>query len=218
MRVSATKIITSGILATVLYSVSLQAESKIHAIATGGVVYPIAEINAAQLIKEKVEANKDKLEQAFDKKKFKQQVLNYKPKNLSIVLQSALKDKTFYPNPNYTLDKDILDNNNNILYKKGYTFNPLEYITLTDRYVFLDYTNKKQVHWFKNTKLAKDITTRIILTNGNYTEAMKEFKREVFYASDILIKRFGLEATPSVIQQDGKRIKVSHFVCDDKIK
>ena len=86
---------------------------------------------------------------------------------------------------------------------------------MNDRYVFIDYTNKKQREWIKSEKLNKDITTRIIITNGKVFDAIKEFDREVFYANDVLIDKFKLEAVPSIVEQEQDRIKVKQFKLKD---
>jgi hypothetical protein len=86
---------------------------------------------------------------------------------------------------------------------------------MNDRYVFIDYTDKKQIEWVKNEKLNKDITTRIIITNGRVFDAMKEFEREVFYANDVLIDKFKIEAVPSMVEQEQDRIKVKQFKLKD---
>lgn len=121
-----------------------------------------------------------------------------------------------YPDPTYTTKEDIKDGSGNVLYPKGYKFNPLHYINLTDKYVFFNYDNKAEVEWIKINKLDRDITVRLIITGGKIFEAMKELEREVFYANDLILNRFEINATPSIAMQQGDRIVVSEFLVQTK--
>lgn len=182
-----------------------------------GTTYKISETNIIQLFKEHVANNKEYLQKKLEaeREKMQEKMENYKPKELTINLPTSSKEKVFYPDPEYTLKDDIKDSEGNIIYKKGFVFNPLHYISMNDRYVFIDYTNKKQREWVKSQKLNKDITARIIITNGRVFDAIKEFEREVFYANDILINKFKLEAVPSIVEQEQDRIKVTQIKLKD---
>ena len=182
-----------------------------------GTTYQINELNVIQLFKEHVANNKEYLQKKLEaeRDKLQEKMENYKPKELTINLPTSSKEKVFYPDPEYTQKDDIKDSEGNIIYKKGFVFNPLHYISMNDRYVFIDYTNKKQREWVKSQKINKDITTRIIITNGRVFDAIKEFEREVFYANDILINKFKLEAVPSIVEQEQDRIKVTQIKLKD---
>ena len=91
----------------------------------------------------------------------------------------------------------------------------MHYISLNEKYIFIDYTDKKQRDWIKKQEINKDITAKIIITNGRVFDAIKEFEREVFYANDILIDKFKLEAVPSIVEQEQDRIKVKQFKLKD---
>lgn len=140
---------------------------------------------------------------------------DYKPKDLTITLPTSTKEKVFYPDIEYTLKDDIKDSYGKVIYKKGFVFNPLHYISLNERYIFIDYTDKKQREWIKSEKINQDITARIVITNGRVFDAIKEFEREVFYANDILIDKFKVEAVPSIVEQEQDRIKVKQFKLKD---
>ena len=53
-------------------------------------------------------------------------------------MQPARKERTFLVDMTYTLDRDIADEKGNVVYPKGYTFNPLDYITYPGTLVILD--------------------------------------------------------------------------------
>ncbi len=200
----------------IIFTITLNAE--IVKQYENGSTYPLVEKNIVEIFKSYIKNNKSEIEKKLKayQKKAKENIKNYKPSGLKIILPKAKKDKVFYPNVEYTTKQDIKDNQGKILYKKGFKFNPLHYITLTNRYVFIDYDDRKQVKWLKDKKFDKDISTKIVITNGKVFDAIEEFKREVFYAEDILIKKFELQAVPSLVEQEQDRIKVSQFKIKEK--
>lgn len=204
------------IILSITLSLTLLNASNIEVLKNGS-TYKINESNIIQLFKDHVEANKESIQKRVDeeREKMKEKIENYKPKELTINLPTSSKEKVFYPDIEYKLKEDIKDSYGKVLYPKGFVFNPLHYISMNDRYVFIDYTNKKQREWIKSEKLNKDITTRIIITNGRVFDAIKEFEREVFYANDVLIDKFRIEAVPSMVEQEQDRIKVKQFKLKD---
>jgi conjugal transfer pilus assembly protein TraW len=202
-----------------LLAVNIYAGS-INIISTGGATFNIKERNVAELLEEHIQKNKEKIEKKLTdmKPEMKKQLENYKPRDLTKNIVSAKENKVHYPDPTYTTKEDVKDAGGNILYPKGYKFNPLHYISLTDKYVFFNYSNKKEVEWIKTNKLDKDITTRLIITDGKIFEAMKELEREVFYANDLILDRFEINATPSIAMQQGDRIVVSEFLVQNNKK
>jgi len=141
---------------------------------------------------------------------------DYKPRTLTKQIPVSTKDDIFYINPTYILQFDIKDNNGNVMYPKGYKFNPLHFTTLTNNYVFFDFTNKKQVKWIKQNKIDKDIKNKFIITNGKIFKAIDFFGRDIYYADDKLIDRFGIKATLSIATQEGDRILVYQYHITDK--
>ncbi len=150
-----------------------------------------------------------------EREKMIKKIENYKPQSLTINLPNATKEKIYYPEIEYTLKDDVHDSYGKVLYKKGFRFNPLHYISMNDRYVFINYNDKKQREWVKNEKINKDLTARIIITDGKVFDAIKEFEREVFYANDILIDKFKIEAVPSIVEQEQDRVKVKQFKLEE---
>ena len=74
-------------------------------------------------------------------------IKNYQPANLH-PLPRAAADRTFLVDMRYVLDRDLTDAHGNIIYPKGYSFNPLEYITLPITLVVLDGKSLDQLNWF----------------------------------------------------------------------
>ena len=178
----------------------------------GGTTYEIKEQDIVEIFKKYIEINKEKLAKKLDdaKHKAKERLRFYKPKNLTISLTSAKENRVYYPDPTYTLDKDIKDINGKVIYPKGYKFNPLNYINLNLKYIVINFKNKTEVNWLKKQNY-DDVNTMILLSDGNFIEANKILKKQVYFLTNKIIERFGLEHTPSIVVQDGTKIKVQEF-------
>lgn len=183
-----------------------------------GNTYKIEEENIVNLFRNHVSKNKEKIQARFyeERKKMIDKIENYKPTTLSLTVPDAKKDMIFYPKIEHTTTEDVKDSHGNILYKKGFKFNPLHYISMNERYLFLNYNDKKQVKWLKDNNFQKDITTKIIITDGKVFDAIKDLKREVFYANDILLNKFEIQGVPSLVEQEQDKIKVSQYKIKDK--
>jgi conjugal transfer pilus assembly protein TraW len=208
------------ILTSVILFSALLHGGSITEVEIGGTTYGIKEINIVELIQKHIEDNKDMIQEKLDKVKIemKKKIENYKPRDLTKNILPATKDAIRYPDPSYTTQFDVKDNNGKILYPKGYKFNPLQYVTLTDKYVVFDYTRQEQIDWIIKNNLHRDITVRLILVDGKVFDAMKFFKREVFYSNDIILQRFDVKVTPSVIVQEGDRIKIQEFYLSQNVE
>ena len=175
---------------------------------TFGATYGIAEKDALADIKD--HAKKVNWDTVVDKKAMTRRIKKYKPSGLPM-LPVTKENRSFLRDMTYTTEIDVPDGRGGILYPKGYTFNPLEYLTLPNSIVFIDGSDKKQVKWFENSPYLKDINTMLILTNGSYYELNKRFKRPVYYAVRNIVARMGIEHVPSVAVQKGKYMEISEY-------
>jgi len=188
--------------------------ASVHNLGVLGATYSIAERDALEEIQERAKAvDWDK---AFNRKKAQEKLKNYKPKNLA-KLPRALDDKTFLVDMTYTLDIDIPDGKGNILYPKGYTFNPLEYVQFPNTIVVINGSDKEQVEWFSNSDYIHDYNVTFMISDGSYYDLMKKLKRPVYFADDRIINRFNLRAVPSVIRQKEKYMEVHEVDIKKKI-
>lgn len=106
--------------------------------------------------------------------------------------------------PFFALTFDIPDKDGDILYPAGYTFNPLEYLTLPSRLIII---SEDQIEWAISIAETADM---IILAGSNALEATREYGRPIFKLEDRVRERLDLRSVPSVVRQDG-----SHFIVDE---
>lgn len=183
-----------------------------------GQTYDFAERDIIELIHEHIDKNKDEISARLDSERDinKEKVKNFKPKGL-LPLEPATQDRVFYPPLEYTLQKDIVGADGKVLYKKGLTFNPADYVKLHYAMVVIDATNKREVEWLKKSDYLNSIAYRILLSDGSYYEMMNELHREVFYLMPEIRKKFQIQKTPSIIKQVENKIEVKE-ICLSCIK
>lgn len=175
-----------------------------------GMTYPIKERDAQEEIQERAKT--------VDWKKVLSRVKpeNYRPTNV-ITLPRASKDNTFLVDMTYSLEMDIPDGKGGVLYPKGFTYNPLDYVPYHKTLIVIDATDPDQIAWFNASEYSprKDVT--LLITGGNYLEAGKKTDRPVFYATEIIRDRFGLQAVPSVIRQKFRMMEVKEVAVRHQI-
>ncbi|MFZ0449014.1 MAG: hypothetical protein WAL98_07200 [Desulfatiglandaceae bacterium] len=182
--------------------------AAIHDLGIFGQTYPIAEQDALKEIKGRV-AQVD-WSKIFNRKKMVKAVQNYRPD--TPFLPRAREDAVKLVDMTYTLAFDIPDGKGGILYPKGYTFNPLDYVNFEKTLVVINGDDPDQVAWFTGSDYAGGFDSMLVLTGGSYYELGKKLERPVFYANTDIVRRFQLEAVPSIVHQKGRYMEVREIV------
>jgi len=79
---------------------------------------------------------------------------DYKPADLQ-QLPKATKDNQKIVDMTYTLPADLLDADGKTIYPKGFTFNPLDYVTFRRGLVILNGNDSEQLRWFEKSPYTK---------------------------------------------------------------
>lgn len=174
-----------------------------------GQVYPIIETNFLDVIYNKL--NKYKEEGRLDElnKEFTERVKKsiYRPKSSNI--GQAVANRTFYFDPTLELEKDIKNENGNIIAKAGTKVNPLNMVRLSKKLLFINGDIQKEVEYAR-TMLRSEASTKVILVGGSVYETNRILGVQVYFDQEQrLINRFGLKFTPSVVQQEDKYLKIN---------
>ena len=113
----------------------------------------------------------------------------------------------------YTLEVDVPDPRiqSRILYPKGFSFNPLQYMSMPGCVVFVNTSDRAQRDWLISSSYSQDLMTPILLTGGEVDNIQKVLKRPVYFADYLLLERFGIEVVPSVACQKGLSLEVEEF-------
>jgi conjugal transfer pilus assembly protein TraW len=183
-----------------------QAFGMIKNLGVVGETYPIAESDVVAELKEEA-ARKNH----FGDDEFLERMKTYQPENLHH-LPRATRDRTFLVDMTYTLDRDLLDGDGKVIYPRGFTFNPLDYVSFSGGMLVIDGSDPTQVKWFTKTPYVNNHRVRLLLSGGYAYNLIEELKRSVFYLTDEIAGRLHLSAAPALIIQKGDRLQVREFL------
>lgn len=177
-----------------------------------GETFEFRENDMIEEIKNNIENNRTQIEAKLEeyKKTAKEKVKNYKPTDLK-KLTPAIKNNTFYPDMTYTNPNDIYDNKGDIIYPKGFQFNPLDYQTIPYQMIVIDGSSNEELNWLIKNNYIDNMKYMILLSDGNYKEVGEKIKQPVFYALPKITEKFNLEHTPSIITQIGNKIEIKEI-------
>jgi len=174
-----------------------------------GMTYPIVEPDLVKEIKAGIDS--EKLAKVMEEKR-----QNYKAKDL-YALPTASRDRTFFVDMTYTLDHDIPGENGEIMYQRGLTWNPLDYVSLQDGLVVINSEDVKQVEWFLKSPYNQNRQLKLLISAGFAAPLIKQLNRPVFYLTKTIADRLQLAAVPCVITQNGKNMMVQEIKIDGSI-
>ena len=167
--------------------------------------YPIKERDAL----DEIEARARKVNWKKEEAKIKPE--NHRPAGLRN-LPRVKKAKSFLVDMSYTLDTDIPDGKGGILYPRGYSFNPLDYVPFRETLVVINAEDKEQVEWFKKSPYAGRFDTKLLITKGSFVDTIKTVKQAAFYAAGKIVDRLQLKAVPSVVREEGRYMRVDEIL------
>jgi conjugal transfer pilus assembly protein TraW len=120
--------------------------------------------------------------------------------------------RTFYVDPTWTLDRNVVDEQGKLLFPAGTKVNPLDYAPLTQYLLFFDQREKAQVAFARRFIEQSKARVKPILVGGEPLKLMRQWKREVFYdQGGVLSRKFLLKQSPAIVSQEGKRLRIDEI-------
>jgi len=175
-----------------------------------GETYPIVEPDVVVELKEQAAKTKK-----LSDDEFREQMKSYQPEDLHH-LPRATRDRTFLVDMTYTLDRDLLDGDGKVIYPRGFTFNPLDYVSFSGGMLVIDGSDPMQVKWFTETPYANNHQVRLLLSGGYAYKLIKELKRSVFYLTKEIADRLQLAAVPSLVIQKDDKLEVREIMVPEE--
>jgi conjugal transfer pilus assembly protein TraW len=201
----------SGMIAALLAGALLLAATAYAATSMIGRTWPIAEGDALEEIEARISRQPANMAPQFG------------PRSEWSALKAAPLGRTTRNRvrsvvPFYTLAMDIALPGGKMLYPKGYTFNPLAYVSLPQRLVVVD---PADIGWA--SRIASP-TDWILLTAQNETgggrhqdDALslgEKLGRPVFILEERVKQRLGLTVAPVIVRQVGQRLELTEVHLD----
>ncbi len=121
--------------------------------------------------------------------------------------------RTFYFDPSFTLDRNIVDDQGRLLFAAGTRKNPLEIVSLSKHLLFFDARDQRQVIRARGLMAHYGGKVKPILTGGSYLELMKAWRIPVYYDQQgTLTQRFGIRQVPALVSQEGSRLRIDEVL------
>ena len=115
--------------------------------------------------------------------------------------------------PAITVARDIRTPDGTLIAAAGTRVNPLGRTPLTRDLLFVDGRRDAEIAW----ALAHDRPAKIVLLAGRPLDLMRRHGRPFFFdTGGRLAARFGIAATPSLVAQDGTRLRITEIPVDDR--
>jgi conjugal transfer pilus assembly protein TraW len=178
-----------------------------------GPIYEIAERDLIEVMKERFR----RLEQSGEMRKLEDR---YKAKVVDAVerprpisgITATQTARTYFVDPTWTLDRNVVDEKGQVLFPAGTRVNPLDYTPLTQTLMFFDQRERSQVAFAKRFLAEAKARVKPILVGGEPLKLMRQWKREVFYdQGGVLSRKFLLKQVPALITQDGNRLRIDEI-------
>lgn len=107
--------------------------------------------------------------------------------------------------PFHTLEFDITLPDGRVLYPKGFTFNPLAFVSLPQRLIIV---HPRDLGWATHYARPEDF---ILVTAGDAISLSEETGRTIFILEERVKTRLGLTVAPVVVQQVGQKLQLTEF-------
>ena len=199
-----------AVIACVLVVLAFSNVAQAKLVGQEGNVYAIDEIDVGELIMAKAK-NFD-----FDDFRIKNQrqiadrVKFFRPADAVINLPASPVSAAYKIDLTYVLPYDIRDAKGDIVYPRGYTYNPLEYmakqgISLRIPLVVINAEREEEMLWLQ-TKIKRTDkgSFKLLVTNGFAYPLSEKLGFPVYYLSEHMKERFAIKVTPTVIFQPSK--------------
>lgn len=199
----------SKLIAVLMAGATLTA-AHAESIGTIGQTYPIGEESALTMIMNKLRQKERSGElqrlQELAQARATQTVRSPKPVP---GLSRAATARTYYFDPTFTLDRNITDENGQLLFAAGLRKNPLDVVSLSKHLLFFDARDPRQVARAKELIETYQGRVKPILVGGSYLDLMKAWNRPVFYDQEgALVRKLGIQAVPAIVSQEGSRLRI----------
>lgn len=141
------------------------------------------------------------------------------PQAPRVDITHATESYRYLVDPTVTIEQDIYAHNDQLIVAQGQQINPLKYMPLTKRYIFVDVTSPEHVELLRYLR-AEYPTAKVIssaLPSATDRIPLHEEFGVIYQIDPLIHERFGLEHVPSIVYQKGDMLAVDVIAIDDFI-
>ena len=120
--------------------------------------------------------------------------------------------RTFYFDPSFILDRNLLGPQGELLFAAGTRKNPLEVVSLSRHLLFFDARDPRQVGRARQLIALYQGRVKPILVGGSYLDLMQSWRLPVYYDQQgLLTRRLGITQVPALVSQEGLRLRIDEL-------
>ena len=132
-------------------------------------------------------------------------------RSASLASASATRTRTVIPF--YTLDMDVRLPDGRVLYPRGYTFNPLDYVTLAQRLIII---HPAELRWALSQAAPTDwiVLAAPVAKSAAAPDPIalgRKLDRPIFLLEQRIKDRLGLTVAPVIVRQVGRKLELDEF-------
>lgn len=180
---------------------------------TVGPVYPIAEPDMVEAIKDRLREKEASGELAQIEAEGKRRVMASIQTPAPVPgLRRAQVPRTWHFDPSVKFDEAVLDDKGRVLVPAGTVANPLDVVSLRSTWFLFDGRDPKQVAMARAELAAAKGPIKPILVGGSPIPLSNEWKRPVYFdQGGRTVQRLGLTAVPARVTQDGRFLLIQEI-------
>lgn len=180
-----------------------------------GPTYPIAEPHLLDDIARRLQAKKDSGEWARLVARQRSQAETAIRQPTPIGLVATRTPRTFYFDPTFVLDRNLLNAQGRLLFAAGARKNPLDVVSLPSPLLFIDGRDPRQRDQAQHLISNRDGHVTPVLVGGSYLELMQAWQRPVYFdQAGRLTRRLGITQVPALVSQEGPRLRIDELEID----
>lgn len=127
-------------------------------------------------------------------------------------LRTTQQARTFYLDPSYTLQRNVLDGDGHLLFAAGTRHNPLDILSLSSHLLLFDARDPRQTRLARRLLAHYKQRLKLILVAGSWQALRKRWQQPVFYDQHgVLSRRLEIRQVPALISQQGTRLRVDEL-------
>jgi len=127
---------------------------------------------------------------------------------VSLDVPSATEERVRYVNPSVNVRNPLYDHTGKMIFPAG-VINPLDHVPLSKSILVL---REDQVKRALEETDKRDEKPILLLTDGDIRRASSLAGQMVYKASPLVLKRFKIEKVPSIVTQEGRKLRVEETV------
>ena len=196
--------------ACLIAALLLTAGAQARDLGTVGPVYPIAEPDMVDAIKDRLRAQQASGELARIEAEGKRRIMASIQTPAPVPgLRRAQVPRAWHFDPSIHFDEAVLDDKGRVIVPAGTTANPLDVVSLRSTWLLFDGRDPRQVALARAELAAAKGPIKPILVGGSALQLSNEWKRPVYFdQGGRTVRRLGLTVVPARVTQDGRFLLV----------